>query len=371
MSTERKSFWARVGDQFGLRIIHDYLVPAETNNFWYSLGGILGISLALQFLFGFILLYKYIPDAGLAFGITQSFINSPSWKIVLNFHFWNSFVIVGLIAAHMMRAFISGAYRGAKKGLWLIGSALAGLVFVTYLTGEALHWDEVGFGVPWNISESLSAVNLSGFFRYTTDGLLQIPIATEKLSQIYAVHVALAPILITILVGLHLYLVKSKGISTPFWRKPSGIKKPFKDHIKMWIIGGMVVLLAMLLVAALVPRDAGVAPQLLPSSPFYGVDDDPGGLGFKPTFAISWTRGMNIFFAQYLGIDPDIWGSITAIGVMALVLLIIPFVDRGAEPTDRAGVFAWKKRIWAFLAIAVFWAIFILGVVLNAITSAG
>jgi len=150
-----------------------------------------------------------------------------------------------------------------------------------------------------------------------------------------------------------------------------GIKKPFKEHIKIWIMGGLVVLVALLLIAALIPRDAGVAPQLLPNSPFNNVDDDPGGLGFKPTFAISWTRGMNIFVAQYLGIEPDIWGSMIAIVLMAGTLLIIPFVDRGEEPRDAAGVFAWKKRIWAFLAIALFWAIFIVGVVLNAITSAG
>src|SRR5450756_583862 len=102
MSTNGKSFWSRIGDQFGLQIIRDYLVPVETNNFWYSLGGILGIAIVLQFFFGFVLLYKYIPDASLAFGITKSFIDTPSWKIILNFHFYNAMLIVGLVAAHMM-----------------------------------------------------------------------------------------------------------------------------------------------------------------------------------------------------------------------------------------------------------------------------
>lgn len=370
MATENNSFWSRIGDQFGLGIIRDYLVPVETNNLWYSLGGILGIAIALQFLFGFVLLYKYIPDAGLAFGITQSFINSPSWKIILNFHFYNAILIVGLVAAHMMRVFISGAYRAAKRGLWLIGAALSGLIFLIYITGEALHWDEIGFGIPWNIKESLAAVNLAGFFRYTDDALLNIPTATEKLTQLYAVHVALAPILIALFVGLHLYLVKSKGISQPFWKKASGKKAPFKQHIKIWIAGGMVILVALLLIAALVPRNAGTAAQIVPSSPLYGTADDPGGLGFKPTFPIGWTRGMNIFAAD-IGVEPDIWGALIATVLMAGMLLIIPFIDRGKqEPTDQAGVFA-KKRIWAFLAIVVFWAIFTIGVVLNGITAVG
>ncbi|HLN88450.1 MAG TPA: cytochrome b N-terminal domain-containing protein, partial [Candidatus Binatia bacterium] len=194
--SEKKSLWSRIGDQIGFGVIRDYMVPVETNNVWYSLGGILGVAIVLQFIFGIILLYKYIPDAGLAFGITQSFINSPTWKIILNFHFYNAMLIVGLLAAHMIRVFISGAYRGAKKGLWLIGAALSGLVFLIYITGEALHWDEIGFGIPWNIKESLAAVNLAGFFRYTDDALLSIPTATQKLTQLYSVHVALAPMLI-------------------------------------------------------------------------------------------------------------------------------------------------------------------------------
>jgi quinol-cytochrome oxidoreductase complex cytochrome b subunit len=371
MANNDKSFWTRVGDQLGFGIIRDYLIPVETNNIWYSLGGILGVAIALQFIFGFVLLYKYVPDAGLAFGITQSFIDSPTWKIILNFHFYNAILIVGLVTAHMMRGFISGAYRGAKKGLWLVGTALSGLMFLIYITGEALHWDEIGFGIPWNIKESLAAINLAGFLRYTDSSLLSIPSATEKLTQLYAVHVALAPMLILMFVGLHLYLVKSKGISTPFWKKASGRKAPFKEHIKIWLVGGLIILLALLLVAAFVPRNAGVAPQLIQSSPLYGTSDDPGGLGFKPTFPIGWTRGMNIFAGEYLGIEPDIWGAMTATAVFALILVLIPFIDRGKEPIDSSEVFNARKRKWAFLAMAIFWAIFILGIVLNTIYAVG
>lgn len=113
--SDNKSLISRIGDQFGTGILRDYLVPVETNNFWYSLGGILGVALVLQFIFGFILLYKYIPDASQAYGITSNLIKTPGWNIILNFHYWNSFLIFGLLLAHMMRAFISGAYRGIKK----------------------------------------------------------------------------------------------------------------------------------------------------------------------------------------------------------------------------------------------------------------
>ena len=62
---------------------------------------------------------------------------------------------------HLRRVCNTGSYRRGKEGLWLIGVVLAGLTFVISLTGEALHWDEVGFGVPWNIGEVLGAFGLA------------------------------------------------------------------------------------------------------------------------------------------------------------------------------------------------------------------
>ncbi len=62
----------------------------------------------------------------------------------------------------------------------------------------------------------------------------------------------------------------------------------------------------MLLLSIFIQRDPGTAPQLLPSSPLYGSEHGPGGLGYKPTWPISWTHGMNMFFGEDLGIEPDI-----------------------------------------------------------------
>ena len=310
-----------------------------------------------------------MPGRRLASPNTSS--TTGGWSIVLNFHFYNSFVIFGLVMIHMVRVFITGSYRRGKTGLWLIGVGLAAATFVISLTGEALHWDEVGFGVPWNVSEVLDAVGLAAFFGYTTDALLAIPTATEKLAQIYVLHISIVPIALGVLIGWHYLLIRFKGISTPFWLRASGRKAGFLEHVRGWIILSAVILGVVLLLAIFVPREAGTAPQLLPSSPFYGVDDDPGGLGFKPTFPISWTRGMNIVAAN-LGIDPDIWGAMLGMGVMLLVLVVVPFVDRGdREPDSWAAAFNWRKRGWAFLAMGAFWVVMLVGLIVNQITAAG
>jgi quinol-cytochrome oxidoreductase complex cytochrome b subunit len=271
-----------------------------------------------------------------------------------------------------MRVFISGAYRGNKKGLWFVGLLLAGLTFIAYITGECVHWDEVGFAVPWHTSEFFQAIHLEKFFGYTFDALLSIPTATEKLVQIYGLHVSVIPILIALFMILHFYLIKEKGISLPYWTKPSGQKASFIKHVKMCFFWSALFLGALLLIAAFLPRDAGTAPQLISSSPFYGLNKGPGKLGVKPTFPISWTHGMNVFVGEHLGVDPDIWGTVIGMTLVLCALFFVPFVDRGErEPASFAEAFAWKTRKWAFFLIALFWIVFLVGVVQNALAGPG
>lgn len=368
----RRGVLARLSDQFGFRqLVTDYLIPVESNSIWYLLGGVLAIALVLEIATGFLLSLVYIPDAEKAYGITQHLLASGGWSFVLNFHFFNSFLIFGLVMVHMLRVFITGGYRRGKEGLWLVGVALAGLTFVISLTGEALHWDEVGLGVPWNIAEVLGALGLSGFFNYTADAVLAIPTATEKLVQIYVLHVSIVPIALGLFIAWHYLLIRFKGISVPFWLRASGRSSGFGEHIRGWLLWGGVILGLVVLLAIFVPRDAGTAPQLLSSSPLYGTADDPGGLGFKPTYPISWTRGMNIIAAN-LGVDPDIWGAMIGMALLLGALLVIPFVDRAPhEPDSSASAFDLRKRGWAFLAMGIFWAVLIAGLIQNAIVAEG
>jgi quinol-cytochrome oxidoreductase complex cytochrome b subunit len=362
-----------IEEQLALRqLIREYLIPVETNNFWYTLGGVLAIALGLEVLTGFLLSFPYLPDAGKAYDITAGLIKLPVWSTILNFHFYAAYVIFGLVMIHMVRVFVTGGYRGGKQSLWLGGVLLAGCTFIAFTTGETLHWDEVGFAVPWHVSEVFQAFGIATAVNYTFAQLKDVAQASEKLGQIYAVHISMIPLLAVLLVTLHYYLIKVKGISVPFWLKPSGRTAPFSSHIREWLVWSGVILGATLLLAIFVSRDAGTAPQLLPSSPLYGATHGPGGLGYKPTYPISWTHGMNVFFGEDLGIEPDIWGTMVGMAIMTVALLAIPFVDGG-----RTALKSWRDaldlraRRWAWLAMAAFWLVMILGVVRNFIAEAG
>jgi quinol-cytochrome oxidoreductase complex cytochrome b subunit len=361
-------------DQLALRqLISEYLIPAETNVLWYALGGVLAIAIVLEILTGTFLTLKYVPDASRAYDITKEMLGSPGWSVLLGFHYFNAFLIFGLVMVHMVRVFLSAGYRRGKQGLWLIGVTLAGLTFVAFLTGESLHWDEVGFAVPWHISEFFQAIHLStsGLFHYTFADLKSVEHASQRLAQIEAVHIAIAPVLLLLFMLMHYYLIREKGISLPFWHAHSGRTTPFSEHIKSWLLYGTFLLGTVLLLAIFVDRGAGTPPQLLPSSPLYGSEHGPGGLGFKPGFPISWTHGMNVFVEEHLGLEPDIWGTVIGMALMLGSLILIPFVDPGrTEPGSWREAFDLRKRGWAFLAFAIFWLVMIVGIVQNAVAGA-
>jgi quinol-cytochrome oxidoreductase complex cytochrome b subunit len=369
----RLGFRDRLEDQLAVRgIIHEYMIPEETNTLWYTLGGVLAIALLLEILTGFLLATRYVPDAGRAYGITKSLLKEPGWSVALNFHYWNSYVIFVLVMVHMMRVFISAAYRKTKKGLWEVGVALAGLVFLLSLTGETLHWDERGFAVPWHVAEFFEAIGLAGVLHYGRPDLLTVPSATGRLAPFYALHIAVLPILLLVCIAMHYYLVKVKGISLPFWHKPSGRTGPFTEHIKAWLTYSGVILGIVLLVAIFVHRNPGDAPQLLPESPFFGSEHGPGGLGIVPTYPISWTHGMNRFVTLAFHLEPDIWGTVIGMVLMTGALVVVPFVDRGTRaPLTWGEAFDMGERRWAFVAIGLFWVLMIIGVATNAITPVG
>ncbi|MHB8604848.1 MAG: cytochrome b N-terminal domain-containing protein [Thermoplasmatota archaeon] len=364
-------FWGKVEDQFGVAgLVREYMIPVETNTIWYALGGVLAISLVLEVITGVLLALWYVPDAARAYDITVTLLATPVWQAVLNFHYWNSYLIFALVMVHMMRVFVSGGYRRGKQGLWLVGAALAGIVFLLSLTGETLHWDERGFAVPWHIGEFLEAIGLASVFQYSPEDLLNVANATAKLVPLYVLHIAVLPLFLGGSIALHYYLVKIKRVSLPFWQKASGRVAPFTSHVKAWLLWSLVLIGPVILVAAFVVRAPGAAPQLLPSSPYYGPGNEPGEV-VVPTFPLSWTHGM-ARFAGMIGVDPDIWGVAAGMGLMVLALLAVPFVDRGdQEPANTREAFRMKKRWAAFAAIALFWIVFLIGTITNIVSPVG
>jgi quinol-cytochrome oxidoreductase complex cytochrome b subunit len=252
-----------------------------------------------------------------------------------------------------------------------VGVVLYATILSLYVTGESLHWDEVGFAVPWHMSEFFQAIHLNNALQYNFSDLLAPASATTKLTQIFALHISVLPLLLLILIPLHLFLIRMKGISAPFWKIASGQQVSFSRHIKVWLIAGGIATIAVFLIAIVIGRDAGTAPQLLSSSPLYEAHKGPGALGFKPSWPIGWTHGMNVFVAK-MGLEPDIWGTVITLLLFFTLLLLVPFIDRmDKEPATITEAFDWRRRYGAFILIALFLIVMFTGMIINALAGPG
>jgi hypothetical protein len=81
---------------------------------------------------------------------------------------------------------------------------------------------------------------------------------------------------------------------------------------------------------------------------------------------------MNVFVGEYLGINPDIWGTVMGMLLMLVALIIIPFVDRSPhEPRGWREAFDLRRRGWAFAAMAAFWLVMAIGALTNFFAGTG
>jgi hypothetical protein len=80
---------------------------------------------------------------------------------------------------------------------------------------------------------------------------------------------------------------------------------------------------------------------------------------------------MNRFATLAFDLEPDIWGTVMGIVLMAAALIVIPYLDREPLEPHSWGEALSARRLWAFVAIGLFWAIMIVGRVTNIVTPKG
>lgn len=123
--------------------------------------------------------------------------------IVRQVHHWAALVFAAAVVVHLLRTFLTGAYRRPRRINWLVGGALLLLVIGNGIFGYSLPDDLLsgtGLRIAYSITESiplagpwLASIMFGGPFP-----------SGSVISRIYPVHIFLVPALIAGLLGLHL-----------------------------------------------------------------------------------------------------------------------------------------------------------------------
>ena len=119
-------------------------------------------------------------------------------------HLWSVELFFFFLVIHLWGKFWMAAWRGGRFRTWATG-ALAFLVSIpTALTG---YVSQQNFDAQWISTQAKDAMNSAGigaFFNLTNFG------------QMYSYHVLLLPAFVTILVIVHVLLVRKHGVVPPF-----------------------------------------------------------------------------------------------------------------------------------------------------------
>ncbi|MCM0082106.1 cytochrome bc complex cytochrome b subunit [Geomonas sp. Red32] len=262
----------RVYDWIDLRIgarevvkqeLTGYLLPRNINE-WYSLGSVLLVIFALQVVTGMLLLVYYVPDADKAFKSVSYIMNElPYGWLIRLCHAVGSNMMVAVLFLHMLSTLFMGSYKSPRELNWLTGFTIFALVQAISLTGYLLPWSQLSFWATTVATNSASAIPVIGPYmvEFLRGGKLVGP---PTLGRFFALHVAVIPAVIVALIGLHLFVLKRTGISTP----PFGAK----GEAKTW------------------PGDV------------YRHESHPGGIPFLPNYALTDLSSISIYFALFLAV---------------------------------------------------------------------
>ena len=181
-----------------------------------------GLGLMAFFLFlilsvtGVLLMFYYVPSTTQAYDRMLDLRGTVAFGIFLrNMHRWAAHGMVAVVFLHLCRVFLTGAYKRPREFNWVLGVGLFLLTMFASFTGYLLPWDQLAF---WATTVGTSIASYAPVFGKDIKFLLlgDASVGQEALLRFYVLHVAVLPLVMSILVAVHFWRVrKDGGLSRP------------------------------------------------------------------------------------------------------------------------------------------------------------
>jgi len=306
----RGRMWRVLDERLGLGALQ-YPVPPHANTLGYSLGGITLTSFLILVATGFLLTQYYNPLPEAANESTRYIITTaPLGRLVRGVHYWAAQAMVLAVSLHLIRVFVTAAYKRPREANWLIGVGLLALTFGLYFSGTILKWDQEGYEAMLHNMETARLLGGLGVW-FAGEFTRSVPM----LVRLYVAHVSILPALLTLFVIAHCALVKRHGISPSPW-VPARPAHPesFARHARHLAAYGLVLLGGLLALAVLFPP--GLGP-----TPVEGVEVT------KPPLPLLWLYPLENWF----GLGSIFYATL----LLGVFLVLVPFLDWGPELVPR------------------------------------
>lgn len=190
-------------------------VPLFATRWYYCLGGITFALFAIQGITGIMLAAYYQPTPEGAYASIQYIETQVRFgSSIRAIHHWAANGMVVMVVAHMLRVFITGAFKPPRELNWVNGIFLLVLTLAFGFTGYLLPWDQTAFWASTVGTEIAGAEPAVGnlalvFLRGGWD------IAAVTLTRFYTLHIMVLPAAIILFMIGHFLMIRRQGIARP------------------------------------------------------------------------------------------------------------------------------------------------------------
>jgi ubiquinol-cytochrome c reductase cytochrome b subunit len=163
--------------------------------------------------------FGVLTMAGLALVIVSGLvlaIMGPAWwhqskvgLFVNSVHLWSAEAFFFFMVIHLWGKFFMAAWRGRRKMTWITGVIAFVVSIATAFTG---YLSQQNFDSQWISTQAKDGINATGagaFFNVLNFG------------QMLMWHITLLPLVVGLIVGIHVLLVRRRGVVPPFAPTPS------------------------------------------------------------------------------------------------------------------------------------------------------
>ncbi|MFT3743056.1 MAG: cytochrome b N-terminal domain-containing protein [Pyrinomonadaceae bacterium] len=198
--------------------MHPVKVHKNTLKPWFTMG--LGLMSMFLFLIlvvtGVLLMFYYVPSTTQAYDRMLDLRGSVAFGVFLrNMHRWSAHGMVAVVFLHMCRVFFTASYKKPREFNWVIGVLLFLITLFLSFTGYLLPWDQLAF---WAITVGTAIAGYAPVFGNEIRFLLlgDTTVGQEALLRFYVLHVAVLPLVMTTLIAIHFWRIrKDGGLSRP------------------------------------------------------------------------------------------------------------------------------------------------------------
>ena len=314
-----KWLWKWFTERWPYYPLRDLLLKEEIPggaSFAYTLGTSLIVVVMLQVVSGVLQLFYYVPTVDHAYdSVNYLRTEVPFGWLIHNMHYWGAQAMVLLVALHMMRVYVWGAYKKTPL-TWFVGIGLLLTTMAISFTGAPLIWDQAGYWAGEVGSSIAGEVPVVGDLMKITlrGGEIMGQLA---LSRFFAFHIGVFVPVLALLIGVHMASFRTSGVGGSWDEKKRVQAGPlWPDQIFKDMITATVVFLILIGLSAFFPV------------PFKGAADI---LNISYVPKPEWNF---LFVYQALKYFPGPLEPIGAAGVPAvfvLLLVLVPLIDRKPE----------------------------------------